>query len=134
MPQLLNRPTFFICLLTAGILSAADAQNGSNAIAAKPITFNVIATDHRGEPVTDLQPRDLHILDSKTSQPVSLLNPIQNKRPLPVVILFDLVDLSFEQRGVVVRSLRDSLAKLPFSLPAYLYILQKAAKCCRSFR
>jgi len=119
MPKLnlqFSASRFALFLLTAGVLAAADAS----------ITFNVIATNHHGEPVTDLQPGDLHIIletpAGKVPQPVTSLIASQGRSPLPVVVL------SFEQRGVVVRSLKESLARLPFSVPAYLYILEESGK------
>lgn len=111
---------FTLLLFTGAIGKAADP---------KAITWNVIATNRQGDPVTDLQAGDLRIVDGKSAQPVTVLNaPSTGKNPPPVVILFDLAELSFDQRQVIVRALKESLGNLPSSVPAYLYILQESGR------
>jgi hypothetical protein len=63
------------------------------------VVVKVIATDRHGDPVTDLRPADLRVLDDNSPQRVTSLKQTQDKNPLPIVILFDF-DTSICWRGM----------------------------------
>jgi len=109
--------------LLVGTLARGNGQTGNDSPHLKPVTLNLIATDHAGHPVTDLRSEDLRVLDDGAQQPITSLrlNPTE---PAPtLVVLFDLLDLSFRQAGYQAEQLRKSLANLKTSDPLYLYIL-----------
>ena len=110
-------------VLTVGIVVVANGQVGNNPQHLKPVILNVIATDRAGHPVTDLQPGDLRVLDDGQQQPIASLR-LNPSHPTPMlVILFDLLDLNFQQSGFEAEQLRKSFAGMTTSAPLYLYVL-----------
>ncbi len=109
--------------LAAKMIAAVLSLNYAAAQTSKLVTLNVVATDHHGKPVTDLQASDLRLVDGAAPQQISSLSVNENKTPLPIVVLFDMVDLDLQQRGEAANNFKESLAKLPFSVPIYLYLL-----------
>jgi VWFA-related protein len=83
----------------------------------------VIATDHAGHPVTDLQPEDLRVLDDGAQQRITSLRLNPSDPAQVLVILFDLLDLSFQQAGYEAEQLRKTFAGLTTSDTLYLYVL-----------
>jgi len=110
-------------VVTAGIFAIAFGQVSDNRQHLKPVILNVTATDHAGHPVTDLKPGDLRVLDDGSGQQVTSLR-LNPANPSPaLVILFDLLDLNFQQAGYEAGQLRKSLAAMTTSEPLYLYVL-----------
>ena len=105
----------------AALVAVADAQVG-NPPPLQPVTIQVTATDHAGNPVTDLGPADLRIVDDGSPQAIKSLRLNRSQEPA-VAILFDVMDLSFQQRGFATNQLQDSLAGVPLSARLCLYLL-----------
>src|ERR1035438_2141395 len=74
------------------------------------VELKVVATDHAGHPVTDLQPSDLRVIDDGSPQSITSLRLDQSPTAPAVVILLDLMDLSFQQRNAELNQMRESLA------------------------
>ena len=92
-------------------------------IASAQVELRVVATDHAGHPVTDLQPSDLRVTDDGSPQSITSLRLDQSKTAPSVFILLDLMDLSFAQRNVAANQLRESLGDPEGSAPFHLYLL-----------
>src|ERR1035438_1910647 len=95
------------------IVAAAYAQ----------VELKVIATDGAGNPVTDLQPSDLRVVDNGSYQPITSLRLNQPQTTPTRAILLDLMDLSFPQRAYAVNQLKESLTGAQFSAGLHLYLL-----------
>jgi VWFA-related protein len=96
------------------------------AIASAQVELKVVATDHSGNPVTDLQPSDLRLTDDGSHEPITSLRLIQSAAPPTVIVLLDLMDLNFQQRGAASNQVRQSLSGLPASTPLHLYLLTES--------
>jgi VWFA-related protein len=92
-------------------------------IAYAQVELKVVATDHAGHPVTDLQPADLKVMDDGSAQSITSLRLDQSKTAPTVAVLLDLMDLSFQQRNVAVNQLREALGGAEASVPFHLYLL-----------
>ena len=92
-------------------------------IAFAQVELKVVATDHSGHPVTDLQPSDLRVIDDGSPQSITSLRLNQSKTAPTVSILLDLMDLSFQQRNAEVNQLREALGTEEASVPFHLYLL-----------
>jgi VWFA-related protein len=92
-------------------------------IAVAQVELRVVATDHAGHPVTDLQPSDLRVTDDGSAQSITSLRLDQSKTAPTVFILLDLMDLSFVQRNAAAFQLRESLGNSEASAPFHLYLL-----------
>ena len=111
--------------LLIGLVLAASgftvhAQN--SATNQRPVRLNVVAVDPAGRPVTDLTASDFAIFDNGSPQQIVSLHLNQSDRPRPLVILFDLMNLSEESRGAVWDNIESSLAHTSAG-PLYLYLL-----------
>src|SRR5450755_412050 len=91
-------------------------------IAYAQVELKVVATDHAGHPVTNLQASDLRIIDDGLPQSITSLRLDQSKIAPTVFILLDLMDLSFQQRGAAVYQLRESLSGAEASAAPHLYL------------
>ena len=94
----------------------------------KPVTLTLIVTDHHGNPVTDLRASDLRVEDDTFPQQISELTPEVVQGVPPLVILLDMVDLNFQERGVMAHNVRQSLGRLTGTVPIYVYILDRRSK------
>lgn len=112
-----------IFALIAFTLPVASGQAGDSPQQLKRVEINVIATDHAGHPVTDLEAGDLRVSDDGAKQQITSLKLISSQSVPPVVLLFDLLDLSFQQSGYEAEQLRKSLAGVTTFSPLYLYVL-----------
>jgi len=84
----------------------------------------VVATDHAGHPVTDLQPGDVRVTDDGSPESITSLRLDQSNTRPTVAVLLDLMDLSFAQRNAAANQLRDALlGGAEASAPIRLYIL-----------
>lgn len=92
-------------------------------IACAQVELRVVATDHAGRPITDLQPADLKIIDDGSPQSITSLRLDRSKTAPAVAVLLDLMDLSFQQRNVAVNQLREALGGAEASVPFRLYLL-----------
>jgi VWFA-related protein len=92
-------------------------------MASAQVELRVVATDHAGHPVTDLQPSDLRVTDDGSAQSITSLRLDQSKTAPTVFILLDLMDLSFVQRNAAANQLRESLGNSEASAPFHLYLL-----------
>jgi VWFA-related protein len=92
-------------------------------IAYAQVELKVVATDHAGHPVTDLQASDLKIIDDGAPQSITSLRLDQSKTAPTVAVLLDLMDLSFQQRNAAANQLRDALGGAEASAPFHLYLL-----------
>jgi VWFA-related protein len=110
-------------LLTAGTATLAYAQAPNNPQRLKPVLLNVVATDHAGSPVTDLQPSDFRLVDGKAQQQITSLSPSPGSQAPALVILLDLTNLNLSQRAASADRLRESLPRVPNSTSLYLYLL-----------
>jgi VWFA-related protein len=110
-------------VLSAGMIAFGAGQVGANPQHLKPVILNVVATDHAGHPVTDLQPSDLRVLDDGAQQQITSLRLNQSDPAPSLVILLDLLDLSFQQAGYEAEQLRQAFVGVTASGPIYLYLL-----------
>jgi VWFA-related protein len=92
-------------------------------IAFAQVELKVVATDHSGHPVTDLQPSDLRVIDDGSPQSITSLRLNQSKTAPTVSLLLDLMNLSFQQRNAEVNQLREALGAEEASVPFHLYLL-----------
>lgn len=92
-------------------------------IAYAQVELRVIATDHAGQPVTDLQASDLKVIDDGAPQSLTSLRLDQSKTAPTVAVLLDLMDLSFQQRNAAANQLREALGGAEASVPFHLYLL-----------
>lgn len=113
-----------VCAVAAGIVAFANGQAGNNPQQLKPVVLNVVATDRAGHPVINLKPGDLRVVDNGAQQQITSLQLTPADHPAPtLVILFDLLDLNFQQAGYEAEQLRKSLTSLQTSDALYLYVL-----------
>ena len=110
-------------VLSAGMITVAAGQVSDNPQHLKPVTLSVIATDHAGRPVADLQPSDLRVLDDGAEQQITSLRLSPGSPAPTVVILLDLLDLNFQQAGYEAQQLQKTLASLTDYGVLYLYVL-----------
>ncbi|HTQ54571.1 MAG TPA: VWA domain-containing protein [Bryobacteraceae bacterium] len=103
-------------LLVASVL-AAPAQESPR------VKLTVIAEDSAGKPVTDLDAADFTVRDNGLRQKIVSLRRNQSHGPRPLVILFDLLNSSFDSRGAVLNMMKTALRRLPSGDPLYLYLL-----------
>jgi len=61
-------------------------------IAFAQVELKVVATDHAGHPVTDLQPSDLRVVDDGSPQSITSLRLDQSSTAPTVSVLLDLMD------------------------------------------
>lgn len=87
------------------------------------ITVNLTATDHKGHRIPDLTAADLTLLDDDSPQQILSLAAAPSAAPTPLVILFDMMDLSLDARAQISQRLKASLVQIPTSRPIYLYLL-----------
>jgi hypothetical protein len=92
-------------------------------IAYAQVELKVVATDHAGHPVTDLQPADLKVIYDGSPQSITSLRLDQSKTVPTIVILLDLLDLSFQERNAEVNQMRESLAGAEATSRLHLYLL-----------
>ncbi|MGD0295993.1 MAG: VWA domain-containing protein [Bryobacteraceae bacterium] len=90
-------------------------------IAYAQVELRVVATDHAGHPVTDLQPSDLRVVDDGSPQSITSLR-LESKTAPVVAVLLDLMDLSFQQRNAAANQLKEALADAEGSLHLYLLV------------
>ena len=87
------------------------------------VELKVVATDRAGHPVTDLQPSDLRVVDDGSPQSITSFRLDQSKTAPTIVILLDLLDLSFQERNAEVNQMRESLAGAEATSRLHLYLL-----------
>ncbi len=105
------------------MITVAAGQVSDNPQHLKPVTLSVIATDHAGRPVADLQPSDLRVLDDGAEQQITSLRLSPGSPAPTLVILLDLLDLNFQQAGYEAQQLQKTLASLTDYGVLYLYVL-----------
>jgi VWFA-related protein len=110
---------FIVGLLVCVSGSTAVAQTS----ASKLVAINLVALDSTGHPVPDLTASDISVLDNHSRQKVVNLRLKQTDGPPALVVLFDLMNSSQVSRGAVTEELKKSLAKVPASVPLYVYLL-----------
>ncbi|HEX5227704.1 MAG TPA: VWA domain-containing protein [Bryobacteraceae bacterium] len=111
------------------------------------LDLNVVALDNHGRPVTDLTSDDFQISDAGKPQKISFFRQVRegsrvaqvsagqgftNRPPgatrNATVILFDLLNLGFTERGVAANYLVHDLGPLESADSLYLYLLSVNAK------
>jgi VWFA-related protein len=92
-------------------------------IAYGQVDLRVVATYRAGHPVTDLQSSDLRVTDEGSAQSITSLRLDQSKTAPTVIVLLDLMDLSFVQRNAAANQVRESLGNSEASAPFHLYLL-----------
>lgn len=123
IPRRYAAAIFFGAIATvAPIVSGQVAGTGT----AKPVVLTVIATDRAGHPVMDLQPADIRVFDEGAQQEIK---SFQHSVKAPaMVILLDLMNLSYEQRTFAVQKLRESLDRMHSSGTFYVYLVATNGK------
>lgn len=127
-----------------GFAAACSAQSAEQPAAAAPplVNLNVVAKDGRGQAVTDLTRDDFQVFEgSKAQRVVSFrrseqsvkrlmraeANEYSNRSGVPMervrVILFDLLNARFEDRGSMLHELGPALGHVEASETLFFYIL-----------
>jgi VWFA-related protein len=116
--------------------------DGQDPSPAQLVDLNVVATDGRGQPVTDLTRSDFQVTDSGKLQQIEFFRHNDNallkapvlgpnqfsnrkgaKTPHPTVVLFDLLNQRFATRGTSANQMVHELESLESSENLYLYLL-----------
>ena len=87
------------------------------------VTLNVIPIQAHGDTVTALPADDVRLVGGHVEPQIISVGADQNQTPLPIVVVFDFVSMTFAERGAMVYSMKRELEQLPESVPMYLYIL-----------
>jgi len=111
---------------------AAIAASAVGAWAQTPVRLlHVIALDKSGQPVTDLNAKDLRLADAGKTQSILSLQPNDGRtvaaEPHSVIILFDLLNNDYLDRGYVAGTILHSLERAKDPDNIYLYILTNKA-------
>lgn len=119
------------------------------------VIVDVVATDSKGEPVTDLSANDFRVLENGKAQEIRIFNsqhpaqPVQGLPPLPPnvftnvpryqhntsfnVIILDGLNTSFEDVADVRRNMLDFLKNLSRDEPVAIYGLNKRLELLQDF-
>jgi VWFA-related protein len=132
-----------VLLLIPIVVCSAPLQRPEQAAAPVPqVTLNVVVLDNKGQNVTDVTAADLEIQDNGKPQKITAFRRQDARLPdaaplgpreysnrsvtgLPhaTVILFDLLNMRFEDRGYVLNQLTRTLQPFESAATLYLYLL-----------
>ena len=132
-----------VLLLIPIVVFGAPLQRPEQAAAPVPqVSLNLVVLDSKGQNVTDLTAADFEIQDNGKPQKITAfrrqdarlpdaapLGPRQYSNrsatglPHATVILFDLLNMRFEDRGYVLNQLTHSLQQFESAASLYLYLL-----------
>lgn len=82
------------------------------------VQLKIVATDRSGNPVRDLQSTDVRVNDDGANSPITSFHLRTGQPVSTVTILFDLINLTIQQRALATIQLRQ-----PLPVPARLYLL-----------
>jgi VWFA-related protein len=111
------------------VIAAAPLElNGSAPPKKEEVILNVTALDTRGYPVSDLTNADFQIVEDTTpraitSFKVTSAHNAPMTHPPPIVILFDLMNMSWSEREYVANRIIKVLSPLETEVGIYLYLL-----------
>src|ERR1039457_2478133 len=131
--------------------AGAGAQSVDLPRAAPPlVNLNVVAKDARGQAVTDLTGDDFRVFEGSKAQRVVSFRPNEqtvkrvmragpdeysNRTGAPMtpvtVILFDLLNARFEDRGTMMNQLGPALERVEASDTLFFYILHPPSRLCQ---
>lgn len=133
---------FLVLLLPAALLAVPPQRPVEPPPSALMVNLNVVALDAKGQPVTDLTAADLKVTDNGKPQTISSfrrrealpspsapLGPRQFSNrysggiPHATLILFDLMNMQFSDRGYVFNALTRALQQFEASDNLYLYLI-----------
>jgi hypothetical protein len=101
---------FINVLLAAAVLPAQES-------------IYLVAFDRQGEPIVDLKPSELKLLDNGRAQAIASLARLGQSPSSPTVFLYDLLNTGIYSRATVQEQIIHALQNLPPNAPAYLYLL-----------
>lgn len=111
------------------VMEAAPLEVSESALPKKEeVVLNVTALDSKGRPVTDLAGTDFQIIQdvkprAVTSFKVTSAHNASMTYPPPIVILFDLMNMSWSEREYVANRIIKVLSPLETEVGIYLYLL-----------
>ncbi len=111
------------------VMEAAPLDVSESALPKKEeVVLNVTALDSKGRPVTDLEGTDFQIFEdlkprAVTSFKVTSAHNASMTYPPPIVILFDLMNMSWSEREYVANRIIKVLSPLETEVGIYLYLL-----------
>jgi hypothetical protein len=111
------------------VMEAAPLEVSESALPKKEeVVLNVTALDGKGRPVTDLAGTDFQIFEdvkprAVTSFKVTSAHNASMTYPPPIVILFDLMNMSWSEREYVANRIIKVLSPLETEVGIYLYLL-----------
>ncbi len=130
----------FVCICSAAGLSAQSVELPH--AAAPVVHLNVVAKDSRGQAVTDLTREDFQVFEGSKAQrvvsfrrddgsvkrvmrpgPDEYFNRTGSSTTRPTIILFDLLNARFEDRGSMLNQLGPALQHVEASDSLFFYIL-----------
>ena len=111
---------FAVPVLFGGLTQLQGATDGSSP---RPVTLAVIADDGKGHPVKDLRLSDFQLVDNGSDQTIAAFVP-REKAVTKQFVLFDLMNLSFQQREYLAQRLKTALARMALADLPELYLLQ----------
>jgi hypothetical protein len=137
--------TLFVVSFLAMQTTSAISQSPQTTSSVRPVVrLDITAFDQSGNAVTDLKAEDLEVADGGKPQPIPYLRHDYDERgqsaklppgefsnrnggpnPRAIAILFDLLNESLENRGLVVAEMERELQKLEMADYVYLYLLAK---------
>ncbi len=109
-----------LLLATSLLISAATPPSQQNS---QGIVLTVIATSRNGQPIADLTPGDLTLTDNGASEQIANLALQEETSATPLVVLFDLMDLTLSARDNIAQQLKRSLVDVPQTTPVSVYFI-----------
>jgi hypothetical protein len=90
-------------------------------------SFYLVAFDRHWEPIVDLKPTELKLLDNGRAQAIASLTRLENSSSSPTVFLYNLLNTGIYSRATVQEQIVHALQNLPPNASAYLYLLNGGA-------
>lgn len=119
------------CLLIGGVLGLslpARASSDTKELASyPPVTLSVITTDSQDRPVADLKAQDFNVLDNGVTQKDLSIRSTQSRTPT-LILLFDLLNSSVQERGYMKQQLHSLFASPLGTGSLDLYLLDATGK------
>jgi VWFA-related protein len=88
----------------------------------------LIALDRQGQPITDLNPGELKLVDNGRAESISSLARLEQPSSSPLIILYDLLNTGIYARATVQQQIAQALQSLSPNMPAYLYLVNGGAE------
>lgn len=76
-----------LCLLSAASTQAQQDQDDTVSVSTNLVILNVGVADHKGQPITDLSPRDFSVYEDGVKQSIVSFEPVNS--PFSLVLLLD---------------------------------------------